>query len=32
MTFCLPGDFRYRQLGYLNALVMIHGLVEGAAQ
>ena len=25
----LPGSFRHRQLGYVDALVMIQGLVEG---
>jgi L-amino acid N-acyltransferase YncA len=25
----LPGVFRHRQLGYVDALVMVHGLVEG---
>ena len=25
----LPGAFRHRQLGYVDALVMIQGLVEG---
>jgi ribosomal protein S18 acetylase RimI-like enzyme len=26
----LPGAFRHRQLGYVDALVMFRGLVEGA--
>jgi hypothetical protein len=26
----LPGAFRHRQLGYVDALVMFQGLVEGA--
>ena len=25
----LPGAFRHRQLGYVDALVMVQGLVEG---
>ena len=27
----LPGAFRQRQLGYVDALVMVQGLVEGAS-
>ena len=27
----LPGAFRHRQLGYVDALVMIQGLLEGPA-
>jgi ribosomal protein S18 acetylase RimI-like enzyme len=27
----LPGAFRHKRLGYVNALVMVQGLVEGAS-